>query len=205
MITVKVCGITSLSDAEGVVDAGADAVGFIFYEGAPRFIPPASVKEIASKLPSRIIKVGVFVNFPSQKVVEILQECHLDIAQLHGSETAETANAIGVERVWKAVSLKSERDIERAYDFPCAALLTDSMTAESRGGTGQVGNWELAAELARKRPVILAGGLSPDNVAAAVNSVDPFGIDLNSGVEIAPGRKDVTRVRAAVAALRSLK
>jgi phosphoribosylanthranilate isomerase len=194
-VKIKICGLTNLADARWAVDCGADYLGFVMVPQSPRFIDPAQVAEICRQLPAAVQKVGVFMNRPATEVMDILAQCGLDIAQLHGDETDDTAVEIGVQRVWKAVSLTNAADISRTADFPAAALLVDTAVHGRRGGTGRVGDWALAAALAGKRRIILAGGLNPENVGRAVAAVHPFGVDVSSGVEAKPGRKEPDAVR----------
>ena len=191
----KVCGITTESDARLVVDVGADYIGFILYPKSPRYIAPERIREITSGLPSSVRRVGVFVNESAADIARIMEFCGLDIAQLHGDEPADVAHELGVERVWKACVLRTPHDVDLAMQYPAAAVLVDSITKGARGGTGQVGNWQLAADLAGRRRMILAGGLGPENITDALRQVRPFAVDVNSGVETAPGVKDHVRVR----------
>ncbi|OPZ25489.1 MAG: N-(5'-phosphoribosyl)anthranilate isomerase [Lentisphaerae bacterium ADurb.BinA184] len=202
-IRVKVCGITRPADALAAVEAGADYIGLIFAAGSPRRVTPAQAAEIRAALPAGVRAVGVFVNAAFEEIAESATRCRLDLIQLHGDEAPAVAERLGPERVWKAVHLHDLNDIEAAAAYPAAALLVDSRTATARGGTGRTVNWDLAAALAQRRLVVLAGGLGPENVAAAVRRVHPFALDVNSGVESAPGRKDPARLAALAKALRS--
>ena len=201
---VKICGITNLADARYAVEAGADFLGFVFAPESKRVVTPATVHEITRQLPAGIRTVGVFVNVTAEQVAEILAFCKLDLAQLHGEEPPAVATAIGIERVWKTVTLRTPQDVELALTLPAAAVLADTATSGARGGTGLVGDWTLAARLAGRRSVVLAGGLKPENVAAAIGAVRPFAVDVSSGVEFAPGRKDHDKVRRFIAAVRAV-
>jgi len=202
-IPVKICGLTNLPDAQAAVACGADYLGFIFAAASPRRVDAATVRAIVAALPCGVRKVGVFVDTPAAEVAAILADCQLDLAQLCGDETAEQIRAIGVERVWKAVHLTSAADLEVALAIPAAAIVADTMRPGQRGGTGLVGDWRLAAKLARQRPTVLAGGLRPENCLAAVDQVRPFALDVGSGVESTPGHKDEEKLRRLFAALRS--
>jgi len=204
-ILVKICGLTNAEDARCALDAGADCLGFVLAARSPRRLDPAQLQTLRAQLPESVCAVGVFVNANADTVCRTAATCRLQIAQLHGDETAETAETLRRHglRVWKAWTLNTPTDVDAAARFPADAILVDSGTPRVRGGTGRPANWELAAALARRCPVILAGGLSPDNVAAAVTRVQPAGIDVSSGVESAPRRKSHARVRRFLTAARA--
>ncbi len=187
---IKICGLTRREDVEAAVAAGASYLGFIFHPASPRYVTPEQVAELRQGV--KIPVVGVFVDTPADRVCEIMAQCDLDIAQLHGHETAEDIRRIGVHRVWKAVKLRNRTDIEAAAQLPAAAILADA--AVGTGGTGVVCDWTLAAEAARKMNLVLAGGLNPENIVEAWNTVKPYALDLCSGVEAAPGRKDHRKI-----------
>ena len=189
---VKICGITRLEDAEAAVAAGAGAIGFIFWPKSPRFIDPHRARKIAAALPPLVTAVGVFVNQPVAHVNGVASLVRLGAVQLHGDETPEFAAAVTTP-VIKALSIGAA-NVRR---WPARVrLLLDVHDPVSRGGTGRTIDWTAAADLASQREILLAGGLTPDNVAAAVARVRPFGIDVSSGVECAPGIKDHQRLRA---------
>jgi phosphoribosylanthranilate isomerase len=189
---VKICGITRLEDAEAAVEAGAGAIGFIFWPSSPRFIDPHRARTIAAALPPFVTAVGVFVNQPLAYVKGVASLVALGAVQLHGDETPEYAAAVS-RPVMKAVSVG--RDQARVWPSR-VRLLLDVHDPLARGGTGRTIDWAAAADLSARREVLLAGGLTPDNVADAVARVRPFGIDVSSGVERAPGIKDHERLRA---------
>jgi phosphoribosylanthranilate isomerase len=189
---VKICGITRPEDAEAAVAAGASAIGFIFWPKSPRFIDPHRARTIAAALPPFVTAVGVFVNQPLAYVNGVASLVALGAVQLHGDETPEYAAAVS-RPVMKAVSVG--RDEARVWPSR-VRLLLDVHDPVARGGTGRTIDWAAAADLAAQRQVLLAGGLTPDNVADAVARVRPFGIDVSSGVERAPGIKDHERLRA---------
>ena len=189
---VKICGITRLEDAEAAVAAGAGAIGFIFWPKSPRFIDPHRARKIAAALPPLVTAVGVFVNQPIAHVNGVASLVRLGAVQLHGDETPEFAAAVTTP-VIKALSIGAAN--VRAWPAR-VRLLLDVHDPVSRGGTGRTIDWTAAADLASQREILLAGGLTPDNVAAAVARVRPFGIDVSSGVERAPGIKDHQRLRA---------
>jgi len=189
---VKICGITRLEDAEAAVAAGAGAIGFIFWPKSPRFIDPHRARAIAAALPPFVTAVGVFVNQPLAYVNGVASLVGLGAVQLHGDETPEFATTV-TRPVMKAVSIGRDE----AQIWPSRVrLLLDVHDPVARGGTGRTIDWAAAADLAARREVVLAGGLTPDNVADAVARVRPFGIDVSSGVERAPGIKDHRRLRA---------
>jgi phosphoribosylanthranilate isomerase len=187
---VKVCGVTRLDDALAAADAGASAVGFVFWPNSPRFIDPYRARAIAAKLPPFVTAVGLFVNQPAGYVNGVASLVRLGAVQLHGDETPEFAESIAAP-VIKALP------VERAGGWPEATtLLLDAHDPVKRGGTGRVIDWSAAAAVAAGRRVLLAGGLTPENIADAIARVRPFGIDVSSGVERAPGIKDHARIRA---------
>lgn len=192
---VKICGITNLADAQVAVAAGADYLGFIFYQKSPRSVTPELAQNIIQNLQTTAQKVGVFVNMSADEINEIVDLCGLDIIQLHGEETTELAEQLGCERVWKAFHVTSVADIAQAAAYPASAIVVDTATAGLRGGTGKTCDWQLAAQAAQKFTTILAGGIKPENILEAIAIVKPFAIDIASGVEAAPGIKDHNKIR----------
>jgi phosphoribosylanthranilate isomerase len=201
-VKLKVCGITSLSDALAAIECGAAYLGFNFYPPSPRYIAPAAALSITLRLPPEITTVGIFVNEARpEDVGGILAASGVEMAQLHGDEAPDYCARVGAERVIKALRVGADFDPRRVLDYQAAAILLDAYDAKLYGGTGKTVNWEVAREAAKLTKVFLAGGLSPENVAQAVCAVGPFGVDVNSGVESAPGRKDADRLRRLQAAL----
>ena len=197
---VKICGITRADDALAAVAAGAGAIGFVFWPGSPRFVDPFRARAIVRALPPFVTVVGVFVNQPLEYVNGVASLVRLGAVQLHGDETAGFASAISVPII-KAIPLGAA-DEARAAEWPAATtLLLDAHDPVKRGGTGRTIDWTAAAAVAARRRVLLAGGLTPENVADAVARVRPYGIDVSSGVERAPGIKDHQRLRALFEAL----
>ena len=193
---VKICGITRQQDAEAAVDHGASAIGFIFWRGSPRFIDPYRARRIAKALPPFISTVGVFVNQPREYINGVASLVPLSVVQLHGDESPAFAAQLS-RPVMKAITGR-----ESASEWPRQVmLLVDVHDPVKRGGTGHVVDWTMAAGIARDRHVVLAGGLTPDNVADAVGAVQPWGIDVSSGVESSPGIKDERRMAALFAAI----
>ena len=197
-VRVKVCGITNKDDAIECVKAGAHALGFIFFEKSPRYIPPERAREIILSLPPFVNKVGVFVNEDSKTIRHIKEYCLLDYIQLHGDEGIDICDLFQ-GRVIKAFRLKDElKFIEIEQYLPhVQGILLDTWSKTQYGGTGETFNWELAKKAKNffKVPLILAGGLSPKNIQDAIYEVRPFGVDVSSGLEKAPGVKDYDLIR----------
>jgi phosphoribosylanthranilate isomerase len=189
---VKVCGITRVSDAVHAVEQGATAIGFVLWPNSPRAVTVARAAEIISALPSHVVKVGVFVNEPIAGICAAAEHARLTAVQLHGDETPDYLDALEWP-VIRAVGVESLAAASEAWSSD-AALLVDNIDPVRRGGTGALIDWSQAIDVARTRRVVLAGGLTPGNVASAIRSVRPFGVDVSSGVESAPGIKDLARV-----------
>ena len=192
MVKVKICGITTYDDAAMAASLGADALGFIFAPASPRKIEPVTAADIIKRLPPFIKSVGVFVNEDIEKIRNIIACCGLDAVQLHGDETPETCETL-MPRTIKAIRVKDDTDISQleAYRGKVRALLLDTYSEKAAGGTGKIFNWDRAVEIiALGIPVILAGGLTPLNIEEAIKKVRPYGVDLNSGIEKSPGKKD---------------
>jgi phosphoribosylanthranilate isomerase len=190
MTQVKICGITSKEDAMCAADCGAVALGFIFYPPSPRYIKPEDAQKIIGALPKDIVKVGVFVNEKPTEIKRVMEYCGLDMTQLHGDETPEYCLELPADLIIKAIELKNEDDLNNALNYDVAALLVDSRHAGLYGGTGRKTNWNLACRIKNKKPLILSGGLNEKNVAEALKVVAPAALDINSGVESEPGKKD---------------
>lgn len=205
MTRVKVCGITTPEDADLAVRLGAAAIGMIFWPSSPRAIDLERARDIAQSVPSLTTRVGVFVNQPLTDVVTFADEVGLDAIQLHGDEDpAPYADALR-RPIIKAVAVKDGSAEAMAAAVPSnATVLLDAHDPVRRGGTGRAIDWTLAAAIARRRPVILSGGLTPDNVDSAIRAVAPYAVDVSSGVEASPGRKDPAKLRAFFAAVQSL-
>jgi phosphoribosylanthranilate isomerase len=199
---VKICGITNLADAQAAIEAGADALGFIFYEKSPRRMTIPAVGKISKQLPPFIMRVGVFVNAPEELVKRAIGECGLGLLQFHGDEPPEFCTRFGLMSM-KAFRLRDAESLKELPKYPTEAWLLDAYSAENLGGTGEKFNWDLAVEAQKfGKPVFLAGGLTPENVAAAIRKVQPFGVDVSSGVESTLGKKDHAKVRAFIANVR---
>jgi phosphoribosylanthranilate isomerase len=206
-VRVKICGITGAADAAAAIEAGADALGFVFYRKSPRYIEPQVVKNIVASLPPFILTVGVFVNEEAKVVRDLMDSCGLALAQLHGGEPAGYCETLG-RPVIKAIGLKDRASLLALAEYKGRAqvrgFLLDAFAPDTHGGTGRTTDWTIAAELAKSVPVILAGGLTPDNVAAAVSTVKPYAVDVSSGVEAGPGKKDHAKIRAFVEAAKRI-
>lgn len=193
---VKICGITRDRDAEAAVLAGADALGFVFWSGSPRLISPERAAVIGRGLPPLITRVGVFVNSRPAEVSRVVRDARLDAIQLHGDEDVRRYASCGAA-VIKAMPLTDAEALARARAVsPHVTLLIDAHDTVKRGGTGKRSNWRLARLLARERPILLAGGLTPATVVEAMREVRPWGIDVSSGVEIRPGIKSEQKLGA---------
>ena len=197
---LKVCGITRLTDALHAVQHGATALGFVFWPRSPRYVAPERVAQIVAELPSGVVVVGVFVNQPVEEIRGVAAEARLTAIQLHGDEPPAYADALAWP-VFRSVTLESAADACSAW-APETTLLVDAADRERRGGTGTLVDWQGAAALARNRRVVLAGGLTPANVAAAIEFVQPYGVDVSSGVEGAPGIKDFDKMSRFLASAR---
>ena len=203
-IRVKICGITNLADAQVAVDAGADALGFVFYEKSPRFVSMKIAAEISRALPPFIIRVGVFVNPTRELVFKAIAECGLSLLQFHGGEPPEFCAQFDLMSM-KAFRIRDAGSLKELPKYKTDAWLLDAYSSDTLGGTGGVFNWDLAVEAQKPgRPIFLAGGLTPENVADAVRKVRPFGVDVSSGVESSPGKKDHAKVRAFINAAKTV-
>jgi phosphoribosylanthranilate isomerase len=191
---VKICGITSLDDAQVAVAAGADALGFVFFEKSPRNVDPEQAAAIIAQLPPFVQVVGLFVNAPLDLVNETADRCGLDIIQLHGDETPAYCDLVR-RRVMKVFRVRGMESLAPIADYRVSAYLLDAYSPNAYGGTGSVFNWDCAIAAKQHGPVVLAGGLDPENVASAVAKVRPYGVDVSSGVEASPGKKDAELVR----------
>ncbi|MBM4123834.1 MAG: phosphoribosylanthranilate isomerase [Nitrospira sp.] len=199
MMKVKICGITNAEDAAVAVEAGADALGFVFHAKSPRCLDALVVKRIVAGLPPFVLSVGVFVNEDIKRVRDLMDDCGLAVAQLHGDETAAYCEALG-RPVLKALRLRDRSSLLALAEYKGRALVrgfvVDAFSMAAYGGTGEQADWALAAEVAKNAPVLLAGGLTAENVGEAVRQVKPYGVDVSSGVEAGPGKKDPAKVRA---------
>jgi phosphoribosylanthranilate isomerase len=194
-VRVKICGLTNIDDAFAAIEAGADALGFVFYQDSPRSISPQKASEIIRKLPPLITNVGVFVNEKPEQIEKIIALTHIDVVQLHGSEPPEACSFS--RPVVKAIRVKSldSLDLLIHYQDSVSAFLLDTFSPDVLGGTGQIFNWDIAVYAKQFGPIIIAGGLTPANIFEAVKHVRPYGVDVSSGVESEKGKKDHQKVR----------
>ncbi len=198
MVKVKICGITNPKDARLAVEAGADALGFIFVEGTPRYITPAAAAAIIRQLPPFITPVGVFWDHPPGHVKAVAEAAGLLALQFHGTEPPEALVDYRLP-VIKTIKVGSAADLAQLDAYQVTAFLLDSPARWSEGEAREPIQWELARKAGKKGRVILSAGLTPDNVAAAIRIARPYGVDVNSGVEGRPGKKDPDKVRRFIA------
>ncbi len=194
-VRVKICGITNVDDALAAIDAGADALGFMFYEPSPRFVMPAQAQTICRQLPPFVAKVGVFVDAPEEFVRAIATDCGLDALQFHGKETAAFCGRFPWKTI-KAFRMRDAESLAALREYAAQTWLLDAFVPGQKGGTGERFNWDLAVAASQfGGRIILAGGLSALNVFEACRKVRPFAVDVSSGVESAPGKKDAKKMR----------
>jgi phosphoribosylanthranilate isomerase len=198
---VKICGITRLTDALHAVKAGATALGFVFWPHSPRYVTPERAAEIIGELPSAIVTVGVFVNEPVTGIRDVVGKSRITMVQLHGDEPPAYADGLGWPII-RSVSVEDANDTRSAWPAGTVFLL-DAIDPVRRGGSGGQVDWARAAAIARDQRIVLAGGLTPANVAQAIAAVRPYGVDVSSGVEQSPGVKDFDKVARFVANARS--
>jgi len=201
MTEIKICGITNIEDALASASVGADALGFVFHTASPRYVTPGKAREIIAVLPPEVCTVGVFVNLAAVEVLRIAQLCGLDFIQLHGGETQDYCRRLPRESLIKAMSFRSEEEFAAMADYPVRAFLVDAHDPVRFGGTGKTCDWNLAGKAAARHPLILAGGLNGENIIAALTAVHPLAVDISSGVETAPGKKDHEKIRAVIASV----
>ncbi len=194
---IKICGITNKEDALLAAELGAQALGFIFYPKSPRSLTPEAARQIIAQLPPLVLSVGVFVNEAAAVVLEVAETARLDWVQLHGEEPPEYCRHLG-RNVLKAIPVQDRSSLDRMepYRGSVRAFLLDTQKAGQKGGTGETFDWSLARQARDYGPIVLAGGLTPENVAAAIREASPLAVDVASGVEASPGKKDPVRLRA---------
>ena len=204
IVKVKICGITNYEDAATALDMGADLLGLNFYPKSPRYIAPAKAVEIINKLPAFIDLAGVFVNESIEKIHETKNFCQLDWLQLHGDESPEFCKQFLSHsvKIMKAIRVKDQKDIERAESFFTDAILLDAFDPEKYGGTGLTFDWNIVGHIGKR--IFLSGGINPDNAAAAVE-LGVYGIDVCSGVEAEPGKKDHKKMKKLFENIRHLR
>ncbi len=202
MVRVKVCGITNSDDAFRAVELGADALGFIFYKGSKRYIDPRDAQRIISSLPPFVSSVGVFVNQGPDEIKEAVETSGVDTVQLHGDETPEFCTLLPYKLI-KAVRVKDTVNTEEVELYPVLAILFDKHTDELYGGTGTSFDWGVLKGIAISKKVILSGGLTPENVSRAIETVRPYGVDVSTGVEDSPGKKNHMKMRKFIEAVKN--
>ena len=199
-LKVKICGITNVDDAKAAADAGADALGFMFFPPSPRNLSVDAAAKISSQVSPFVLRVGVFVDPEPDFVSSAISACGLNLLQFHGNETPEFCEQFGVMTM-KAFRVRDAKSLVCLSQYRTDAYLLDSYVAGRQGGTGEKFNWDLAIEAKKHRkPIFLAGGLTPLNVADAVTKVQPYGLDVSSGVESSPGRKDHQKIQSFICA-----
>jgi phosphoribosylanthranilate isomerase len=201
-IEVKICGLTNRDDALAALEAGADYLGFVLYSKSPRGIDAARLAQIVEGLPGTFRAVAVFVNEPRANVERLAGDCGLHAVQIHGDERSGGLASMAVP-VWRALRISQGVCTPVPESWPAARYVVDAAAPGIYGGSGQVAEWSAARALAERYPVMLAGGLTPDNVADAIRAVRPVGVDVASGVEVTPGRKDWAKVRRFIAIARA--
>ena len=201
MTRVKVCGITNLEDAWTAIEAGTDALGFVFVPNTPRYIEPDDANTIMRQIPPLVTTIGLFVNAGSTQIRDVATNCRLDAIQLHGNESPELCHSLNL-RIIKAFRIKESEPLNILSKFQVDAYLLDTYVKGKLGGTGETFDWNLACRAKRYGQIILAGGLNPSNVSTAINQVKPYAVDVSSGVEAEPGRKDPEKVKDFIRAVR---
>jgi phosphoribosylanthranilate isomerase len=200
---VKICGITNVADGLAAAEAGADALGFVFYEQSPRRISVEAAATLIRELPLFVMKVGVFVNASEDLVLRAIRECGLNLLQFHGDESPDYCLQFSLMSM-KAFRVRDSASLRALLNYPTDAWLLDAYSPAKPGGTGETFNWDLALEAQGwGRPIFLAGGLTPDNIAEAIRRGRPYAVDVSSGVEAAPGRKDHARLKAFIQAAKA--
>jgi phosphoribosylanthranilate isomerase len=202
---IKICGITNQEDAEAAVHEGADALGFVLYSHSPRYVEPAVAKRIIGRLPPFVLPVGVFVNQDLDTVRHLFDDCGFALAQLHGDESPGFCESLN-RPVLRAIRLRDRSSFLALAEFKgrtgVRGFVVDAFSDTAFGGTGHTTDWSLAGEVAKAAPILLAGGLTPENVQEAIRRVQPYGVDVSSGVEESPGRKDPDKIRAFIRSVR---
>jgi phosphoribosylanthranilate isomerase len=202
---IKICGITNQEDADIAVQEGADALGFVFYAESPRYVQPAIAQHIIASLPPFVIPVGVFVNHDLEMVKRLYDDCGLGLAQLHGDESPDFCESLQRPAL-RAIRIKNRRSYLALAEWKgrigVRGFVVDAFSDTAYGGTGHTTDWSLAGEVAKAVPILLAGGLNPENVREAIRQVQPYGVDVSSGVELSPGRKDPGKIREFIQSVR---
>jgi phosphoribosylanthranilate isomerase len=205
MAKVKICGITNSEDALLSVKSGCDALGFVFYKKSPRYIPPEKAIQIIKNLPSKVIKIGVFVNSREKTIRRIARLCGLDVLQFHGSESPEFCHRFKDKKIIKAFRVKDGSSLKSILKYKVFAFLFDTFSRSRIGGTGKKFNWDLVRQIdGITRPIFLSGGLNEKNVKSAIEAVHPDWVDASSSLESMPGRKDHNKVKKFISVAKNL-
>lgn len=205
MIKIKICGITNKKDALDAAELGVDMLGFICYKKSKRYVEPKIIRDIVNELPPGIAKVGVFVDEDAGKVLEIAEDCAFDILQFHGDESPEyCARFKDSYKIIKAFRIKDKDSLKNINNYDVDYYLLDAHSDNAKGGTGLSFDWKLIESYEILKPVILSGGLNPENVTRAIQSVAPYGVDVSTGVEKQPGRKDLVLLKKFVEKVRAV-
>ena len=205
MTKIKVCGITNMTDALAAAELGVDMLGFVFYGKSKRYVEAKTVRGIVNELPGSILKVGVFVDEEKDKVLDMAADLSLDILQLHGNETPDYCASLKDDyKVMKAFRVEDSASLRNVNDYLADYYLFDTYRKSSAGGTGRTFDWKLLKDFEVLKPFILSGGLDPDNVGKAIMEVVPYGVDVSSGVERSPGKKDIGLLKKFVTNVRRL-
>ena len=199
---VKICGITNIDDELYTAELDADALGFIFVKSSPRYITPKAARKILQELPPFIVPVGIFVDVPQQEIIGVIEQTGIKCVQLHGNETPKQLAGFPVP-VYKSFRVYSSFNLEILRRYKGSAYLLDTKISGKLGGTGQTFDWEIAVKAKEYGRIILAGGLNPENVLEAIRKIQPYAIDVNSGVESAPGKKDKNKLEQLFKTIRS--
>ncbi len=202
MVRIKICGITNIEDALLAVDFGADALGFVFYKESKRYIEPKKAQSIISKLPLFVTTVGVFVNQELDEIRNIKEEAGFDVFQLHGDESPDFCNKLE-GKVIKTIRVKDDINPKEIESYPAQAILFDTHSTKGYGGTGESFRWEILRDLDTSKRIILSGGLTPENVGQAIRMVNPYAVDVSSGVEEYPGKKNPEKLKKFIEAARN--
>ena len=206
MTKIKICGITNKVDAIAAAELNVDMLGFVFYKKSKRYVTPAAAEDIINELPPGIRKVGVFVGEKREDVIRIAEDAFLDTLQFHGDETSEYCASFRPKyKVIKAFRLKTKADLKNVNDYDADYYLFDSYEGDCPGGTGKTFDWNILKDFEILKPVILSGGLKADNVERAIMEVAPFGVDVSSGIESAPGKKDTVLLKKFVENVRKVQ
>ncbi|MFH1414168.1 MAG: phosphoribosylanthranilate isomerase [Candidatus Omnitrophota bacterium] len=203
MVRVKICGITNSQDAENSIQAGSNALGFVFYRNSPRYITPDKASAIIQGLPKKIKKIGVFVNAREDSIRRIARVCRLDMLQFHGNQSAEFCRKFRNYKVIKAFRIKDKIETDKISEYLTYAYMFDAFRKNKFGGTGKKFNWNLLKSIDKiKRVIFLSGGLTERNVARAIKAVQPDWVDVSSAVEIRPGKKDHRKLKKFIRAVK---